>query len=505
MSSFAETASAATTQPIIGWDGYPLPQKYPTNRPLLIWVVGYDERHIGGTIYRMLFKPGAFRIIQDLKTGEWRAWKPWELADKLREEETRPAPPLIPPRLIDPKGWAWIERARRVFATCRLLNGTEIHAFSSKSEPKKGDPVDLIHIDEDIEYSGHVAEWESRLSDHRGRMIWSVFPLSKNTALLDMSDRAEKQRDRAHPDVSEIVLKFSDNPYIDADEKRKRLEGWSDIERRARDEGEFVTDDVLVYPNFSPKVHGLPYSDDPAGDDEVTRVLRMRGWQPPDEWCRYMVLDPGHGTCACLFAAIPPPIKFGDFIVLYDEIYLHKSDASQLARAVWTKVSGKVFEAFIIDSRAGRQTPMGFSHTVQRQYSMAFEVHGIRSVRTGSEFIKGSDNKDAGINQVRDLLTIRGDGTTKLRVINVMCPNLRKEFVKYRKVVTRDEIKDETVDRDDHLMDCLRYLAAFNPQFVEPEPAKVSPSLAYRAYQDLMKPPEDPAQSRGSIHMGPAA
>jgi hypothetical protein len=126
-------------------------------------------------------------------------------------------------------------------------------------------------------------------------------------------------------------------------------------------------------------------------------------------------------------------------------------------------------------------------------------------VRTGSEFIKGSDNKDAGINQVRDLLTIRGDGTTKLRVINVMCPNLRKEFVKYRKVVTRDEIKDETVDRDDHLMDCLRYLAAFNPQFVEPEPAKVSPSLAYRAYQDLMKPPEDPAQSRGSIHMGPAA
>src|SRR6187455_363086 len=101
MSSFAETASAATTQPIIGWDGYPLPQKYPTNRPLLIWVVGYDERHIGGTIYRMLFKPGAFRIIQDRTTGEWRAWKPWELADKLREEETRPAPPLIPPRLID--------------------------------------------------------------------------------------------------------------------------------------------------------------------------------------------------------------------------------------------------------------------------------------------------------------------------------------------------------------------------------------------------------------------
>jgi hypothetical protein len=491
--------------PILDWDNRPLFHKYPTNRPLLIWVVGYDERHIGGTIYRMLFKPDAFKIIQDLKTGEWRAWKPWEPGDKAREAEIRPAPPLIPPRLVDPKGWAWIERARRVFATCRLLNGTEIHAFSSKSEPKKGDPVDLIHIDEDIEYASHVAEWESRLSDHRGRMVWSVFPLSKNTALLDMSDRAEKQRNRKPPDVSEIVLRFSDNPYIDQDEKRKRLEGWSDVERRARDEGEFVTDEVLVYPNFSHKVHGLPWSDDETLDDPLTKVLRANGWQPPDDWCRYFVLDPGHGTCAGLFAAVPPPERYGDFIVCYDEIYQHKSDADSMARAVFTKCSGKVFEAFLIDARAGRQTPMGFNHTVQQQYALAFEKHSIRSCRTANDFLRGSDNKEAGINLVRGLLTIRNDGTTRLRVVNPLTPNLRLEFVKYRKQVTRNEIKDETVDRDNHLMDCLRYLAAFNPSYVEPEIAKVSPSLAYRVYQQLINPPEDPAAGRGSINMGPAS
>ena len=59
MSAFAETASAATGIPIIGPNGSPLPFKYPTKRPLLIWVIGYDQRHVGGTIYRMLFRPGA--------------------------------------------------------------------------------------------------------------------------------------------------------------------------------------------------------------------------------------------------------------------------------------------------------------------------------------------------------------------------------------------------------------------------------------------------------------
>ena len=133
MSAFAETASAATGIPITGPNGAPLPSKYPTDRPLLIWVIGYDQRHIGGTVYRMLFNPGAFRIIKDLKTEEWRVWRPWEKEDQDREDECKDAPPLIPKRLINPQGWAWENKSERVFTVCRLRNGTEIHAFSSKA------------------------------------------------------------------------------------------------------------------------------------------------------------------------------------------------------------------------------------------------------------------------------------------------------------------------------------------------------------------------------------
>jgi hypothetical protein len=61
MSAFAETASAATGIPIIGPDGSPLPFKYPTNRPMLIWVIGYDQRHLQDAISARRFShnPGS--------------------------------------------------------------------------------------------------------------------------------------------------------------------------------------------------------------------------------------------------------------------------------------------------------------------------------------------------------------------------------------------------------------------------------------------------------------
>ena len=137
----AEISSAATGIPITGPDGNLLPLKYPTDRPLLIWLIGYGETHIGDTFYRMLFKRNPeFKMIKDLQSGQWRAYRPWKPEDKARVEDARMAPPFIPRRLVDPKGWAWKDKAKRHFTICRMTNGTEIHAFTSKGEPKMGDP-----------------------------------------------------------------------------------------------------------------------------------------------------------------------------------------------------------------------------------------------------------------------------------------------------------------------------------------------------------------------------
>lgn len=512
MCAFAEDASAATGQPIIGADGQPLPCLYPVNRPLIIWIVGWDESHIGKTIYRMLFRAAAFKMIRDWETKQWRQWRPWEPNDAAREDETKYAPPLIPPRLIDPKGWAWESKADRVFKTCRLRNGTEIHAFSSRSEPKQGDPVDLLHIDEDLFAPDHVSEFKRRLLDHRGsRFIWSAFPHSKNNALVEMFQHAERQADSPQPSVVTFQLVASQNPHIDQNELKKVNEISSEDEIRARDRGEFTFDNVLMYPAWNPRLHGIPstpqrYSDGsemPIREPKLERLLAEdpRGrWTPPDDWTRYLVVDPGHTLCAVMFAAIPP---FGDSVVIYDELYLKKQDAYAAARAVRIKAEGVNFEAFLIDGRAGRQTPIGFSKRVMTQYAEAFESEGLSARLTGSSFIPGSDNVSARAGMVRMWLALRRDGTAKLRVVLANCPAFQKEMILYKKRVVSNSVAEDPVARDNHLMNCLEYLAAYQPVYFEPPPRR--PTQGYSAYQRFEK--EFPGQKKdnGSILIGPCA
>ena len=449
-----EVASACLGIPIIGPDNIPLPFTYPIDRPLVVWVIGFDQKHIS-RMHRKLFRPGLFRIIEEghKGSGQWRAWMPWRPEDAAREHDTRPSAPLIPERMV--AEWGWDSKVDRVFNVCRLTNGTEIFAFPSGGEAGKGEAVDIIWIDEDIMIPNHVEEWQSRLSDNRGRLIWSAWPYSSNDALVRMSQRAHDQRNREKPDVQEWVLRFSDNPYIPDDEKRKRLDGWAaagDAVVRSRDMGEFATDSVLVFPRFDVDRHGIPRAGEP---DALERALAANNNKVPSSWTRYVVLDPGHTQPAVLFAAVPPP-DVGDYVIAEDELYIPRIGAAELAREVAKKLNGKPVEAFVIDGHAARQTPMGLAGTTYNDiYSNAFAAAGLVSRTTGSGFMVGSDDIDGRNMLVREWLETREDGTTKFRCIRETTPNLQHEFLLYKKKITRDDVSEKTNEKKNDLMACF--------------------------------------------------
>ena len=270
-------ASAALNHPVIDSKGEKIPlyeshkQAHIIERPLTMWVIGLGEKHIGQTLYRLLFKPGLFDIIFNKETKQWEAFDPERHA--WREGEVRPAPPAIPSRMIDPKGWGWKDKSKRLFEVCRLVNGTEIYAFTSVADPKMGDPVDYIWIDEKIRFDTHYDEWQARISDRRGRIVWSVWPGNSPNKVMDLIERAEKEESKVYPDVEEVRLTFSQNPFIDDDEKRKRLSGWSDDVRKSRDEGELVFGSTLVFPTFSQAIHGLPGRN--SDEDAADRILKL--------------------------------------------------------------------------------------------------------------------------------------------------------------------------------------------------------------------------------------
>lgn len=486
LTSFIETASCLTGEPIRISDTETIPFKYPTHRGRKAWAIGFGNDHISQTIYRILFtEDNGLRIIRDEHTRKWRAWNPDNEYDAAYRETCKFADPLIPPRFLlgGDKAFGWEDRRLSVFSQVTFVNGSMLYAFTSGGAPKKGDPVDLIHVDEDIEHPDDAMEWWSRLADYRGRFIWSVFPDSNNNALMDFHRLAEDEEGKPDPIAEEFVLRFRDNKFIDEKTKAEQLrvfEHAGEAVLRARDSGEFTFDRSLVYPTFNPKVHTALYRDE-LRRDAIDAILRDRSGEPPDDWTRYFILDPGHSICAGLFLAIPPP-ELGNYVIAYDEVYQRQSDAFKMAEECAPKMSGHNFHDFIIDWHGGRQTPMGMTKTVKMIYREAFQSYGLRCHVRGNDFMWGSDNVTARIAQVRNWLSIQPNGYPTLRLVTERTPHMQKEFVQYMMRIRSGDICDEPIKQHDHILNCTEYAAAANLKYILPRRSTQQINPAYRAY-----------------------
>ena len=448
LSTFVEDARAVTGQDPSG--------KYPLKDGVLA-IVGKDWRHIGMVVYPILFKAGAFKIIRDEKTQEWRAYNP--KTDHARKAEAKPAPPLIPPRMV--KSMSWILKSANYIQRCDLVNGWTIHFFSSEGTPPQGYQADIFHIDEDVENEAWIPEGQARLADRKGRFVWSAMPHSKNDALIGLSERADRAAESGDPNptIKKFTLPFLANPHIDDEEKRKAIERWSaqgaDVLRQ-RSEGEFVTDSIMVYPTWNTAVHVIPHSALPQ-------------MQVPDDWCRYLAVDPGHAVTAVLFAAVPPDESM---LLIYDELYLRNANAVMFGEALAAKIK-HVFHTFLIDMHGGRITDIGSGKSAVQQYCDQMRDRGIQSETTGHSFLPGCDDIIARTSAVRTALHIRGDGTTRLKLLQGACPNLERELKRYKKKVNYVNglavVTDLPNTRGEvHACQCLEYLVAHNPKYHRP-------------------------------------
>jgi hypothetical protein len=505
VSAFAETARVAT-----GSDPY---GKYPTDRPLTIWLFGWGEGHIGRNIHRLLFRAGAYQMIPDEKTGEWRAYRPW--TDYERRTECKPAPPFIPPRYLQgpDAGISYKKRGARVFEVARLyfkpnhpMNGTELWAFTSGGEHPQGVPVDFVHIDEDIKDDQLLDELISRLPDLGGRLIWSAFSHCQCDALQNLLDMAESDAEEGKHDVESFLLTFSGNPYIGDEDKRRTRKLWAmdaDV-LAARDMGVRDINEVRMYPSFNVNTHGCPKQKTDPAATPIDKYISEHGECPPES-TRFMIVDPAHTKCGVLGLAVPPK-HYGDHVVVEWELLIKQCTAKIFAKAVEPKLIAKKYRAFIMDEQYGRQTQSG-GQTVKLQYAEALADLKLTSEITGSSFLPGSSDTTARAQSVRKMLEIRDDGTTKLRVITDSCTKLCSSIPKYKKRVTRDETEDRPIPNQkwSDLPNCLEYAAHYRGLGWYPllEPKKPKKQDPFEYYRQWRKKKRRPGSGGGSINIGP--
>lgn len=488
-------ASIATDTPITLADGTEIDQRMPwqKGRCLTMYVVGYQERHIGETIYRLLFKRGLFKVVHDPKTKELRAYDPDndpELGLKPRE-----SPPLIPARFV--KKVSWNVRADNIFTKVIIQDPqtkdelAEIFAYSSQGIPKAGDPVDFIWIDEKIGMEGYIDEMKARLVDKEGQLTWSSWPDTQSDDLRKFIEVIDREIDAGNDDIArKTVLPMSSNKHLGRKAIKEFLAGCATAEEAAaRDQGVFITDFLRMYPLFDKQFHSAIRSED---EDRLSKVLRTRDGIPPEDWTKTLVLDPGTSNPAVLLCAVPPP-EFGDYLVAYQEIYPGRYDAKQLAKIVKKETNGQYFRNFLCDRRAGRQTAMGFGTRIVDAYEEAFLEAGLTCAVSKHRFQLASDDVGGRQMILQGLMHPTKSGLPKLRIVTHRCPSLCSQLAKVKKQVVKKEVKDErkAPGQPHDVCDCLEYFVASNPRYIPTPPTREQWPDSYRRYMSRIGTKEE--------------
>ncbi|MBM3273874.1 MAG: hypothetical protein FJZ00_01880 [Candidatus Sericytochromatia bacterium] len=204
----------------------------------------------------------------------------------------------------------------------------------------------------------------------------------------------------------------------------------------------------LVFSIFSPDRHCIPPFD------------------VPEEWPKYRVIDPGfRNACACAWFTV----DYDGNMLLYRELYKQGWKIEALASSIKALSARERYEMTLIDPSAFAKTLAGGGRSV----SDLFIENGVPV----SPAYRASHKKDQFF-PLNELLVPRENGEPCFKVFN-SCETFIAEMLQYRWKEARDDgfEPEEPVKVDDHLIDCVLYMAAaLDPRRVA-ETAKVRDPL----------------------------
>lgn len=446
------------------WLGCDPFNKYPKeNGKSLVVALHQDQIAM---IWAKCARPGEFKTIIDDKTGILRSVRPnpdnpseLDPYDLAFREKWRDAPPLIPPRMIQSISW---EVSKLVPHVVEFATGWRVlfRSTGGAASPPQGDDYNHVHMDEN---QGNP-EWYKEVSrgivqvarsGHKPLAIWTATSQTVDPNLLDLREKAEA----GSPDVAAFLALIEKNPYVSSDERRAFYESLSEEDRLSRYYGQHPIVGARIYGRYDP--------------------MGKHGCEPfeiPDDWCIYVILDPGTRHCGTLFAAVDPEEKH---IWIYDGFDLRGSgDAREWADVVRKRLNGRVPFALICDQQMGRQGGIGSGKTVAEQYWAAAQEYGvipqaISNARGMGGFFEGPNNIAAREQALLASLHVRTEGpwagTCRLQVMKGCCPQLDRQLSRAcydpRRPGKRAKLPED-------VLVCLEYLAAFDPKYHPPRPVK---------------------------------
>jgi len=264
-----------------------------------------------------------------------------------------------------------------------------------------------------------------------------------------------------------------DNPHLDENAIKEFELSLTEEEKEARMHGRFLHLSGLVYKEFTPESHLV--------DDFVI----------PELWTRYMAIDPHERTpTAVMWVAVDP--KGNKWV--YDELWMGGVDLKTIANAIHAQEGGIQPRIRLIDPHNDKDNAIQGGFNVRKELMK----HGIFCQRANSDTQLGKSRIRADLKPMYNHLS--KSVTPALKIFR-SCKQTIYEFQHYlwddyKRNKEEYGIKDQVRKKDDHFMDCLRYIYNFEPRFMVEEPDDDDMGMEYKG--EYTKYPAAP--TRGSYH-----
>ncbi|MHC4250992.1 MAG: hypothetical protein ACYS9X_17870, partial [Planctomycetota bacterium] len=342
---------------------------------------------------------------------------------------------------------------------------------------------DGVWIDEELADSLVFTEIQRGLVDRGGRLWWTATPLARSRAMLELHEEANDVG--ALRDVFEAQLSIFDNPHLDEEARRAFIASIPEDYLETRLYGAFLILEGLVYGEWSRRDH------------EISR-FEFEAMNPRNP--RAIVIDPGYADpCAVGWFMLMPGTPRR--AIMYRESYRKRKTVKETVKEIHRKSAGEPLVAALIDRESLKKNQSG-APSLYQQYCDAFKQIGMKNAVTGGplRLDLASNDIEGGIYTVKEFLAYDDDGVPYFRAVEDLT-HLKKELGRYRWGEESDKkgIPKKPVDRDNHMMDVVRYFLANLPKYRSVQSVMVSRSeRVFNEAQRIMAPD----RGDGSITVG---
>jgi hypothetical protein len=233
-----------------------------------------------------------------------------------------------------------------------------------------------------------------------------------------------------------------DNPHNDESTIERIAGGLDEIEKDIRLYGKFRSLSGLVFKEFEVPIHVV--------DD----------FEIPKNWVRCCAFDPHpNAPFAGLYAAVDPY----DFVYFYDEIYEEPLPIPEIANIIKAHEGNDTIFYRLIDPAADVENKIFGQISIKSQLQNC----GINTISANNDFA-------SGYYLIRDALKVRDylDGTKRPSIYffrsltNTIYQITHYVWDRWNINASSKERKQMPRKKDDHLIDCLRYIMNSNPHFI---------------------------------------